>query len=150
MEDRNSIPDTGRVILSLPKFDSRHRQGNFIFTVSSRTVMGPFGALSKVCYGSAWQEVNPPKNEADHSTRSSVRAVAYRGILFGWVGSKNHLRAEGRENGDLGAVPRSQGFRSICKWVKPVFLLGCYGCIFPRNWEFGSALLKLRNFGVWG
>jgi hypothetical protein len=37
--------------------------------------------------------------------------------------------------------------------VKPVFLLGCYGCTtyFPRNWEFGSALSKLRNFvgGVW-
>ena len=34
-------------------------------------------------------------------------------------------------------------------------MLGCYGCIlvrllrvyFPRNWEFGSAVSKLGNFG---
>jgi hypothetical protein len=31
--------------------------------------------------------------------------------------------------------------------VKPVFLLGCYGCIF-HDWEFDSALSKLRSF--WG
>jgi hypothetical protein len=29
-----------------------------------------------------------------------------------------------------GWEPPSQGFLSICKWVKPVFLLGCYICIF--------------------
>jgi hypothetical protein len=40
------------------------------------------------------------------------------------------LRTQSRENGDLGAVLPSQGFRSICKWVKHVFLLGRYGCIF--------------------
>jgi hypothetical protein len=32
------------------------------------------------------------------------------------------LRTEVRENRDLGAVAPSQGFSSICKWVKPVFL----------------------------
>jgi hypothetical protein len=40
--------------------------------------------------------------------------------------------------------------KQLKKWVKPVFLLGCYyGMYFTRNWEFDSALLKLRNFG-WG
>jgi hypothetical protein len=33
-------------------------------------------------------------------------------------------RTEGRQNRDQGAVIPSQGFRPICKWVKPVFLLG--------------------------
>jgi hypothetical protein len=38
---------------------------------------------------------------------ASSRAVAYLGILFGGVGGgvqQIHLRTEGRENGDLGAV----------------------------------------------
>jgi hypothetical protein len=58
-----------------------------------------------------------------------VKLVAYPGILFGGV-QQLQLRTKGRENGDLGAVAPSQGFHSICKWIKPVFLLGCYGCIF--------------------
>jgi hypothetical protein len=49
--------------------------------------------------------------------------------------------------GIWGRWPPSQGFHSICKWMKPIFWLGCYGCTYiPRNWEFGSALAKLRNF----
>ena len=40
--------------------------------------------------------------------------------------------------------------KQLRKWVKAVFLLGCYGCIFRGTGEFGSALSKLRNFGgVW-
>jgi hypothetical protein len=64
------------------------------------------------------------------------------GFFFGGV-QQIQLRTEGRENGDLGAVPPSQGLHSICRWVKPVFLLGCYGFIFhgSRN------LAQLRNFG---
>jgi hypothetical protein len=31
------------------------------------------------------------------------------------------LRTEGGENEDLVALAPSQGFHSICKWVKPVF-----------------------------
>jgi hypothetical protein len=34
------------------------------------------------------------------------------------------LWTEGTENRDRGRSPHSQGFRPICKWVKPVFLLG--------------------------
>jgi len=33
-----------------------------------------------------------------------MKAVAYPGMLFGGGGSTNHLRAEDRENGGLGAV----------------------------------------------
>jgi hypothetical protein len=55
------------------------------------------------------------------------------------------FRTEGRENGDLGAVAPSQGFRSICKWVKPIFLLGCYGCIFHGT---GNSVWLCQNFGI--
>jgi hypothetical protein len=46
-------------------------------------------------------------------------------IFFGG-GVQQIQLTKGRENGDLGAVAPSQGFRPICKWVKPVFLLGSY------------------------
>jgi hypothetical protein len=57
------------------------------------------------------------------------------------------LRTKGRENEDLGAVAPSQGFCSVCKWVKPVFLLGCYGCIFHRT---GNSAQLCQNFGISG
>jgi hypothetical protein len=38
-----------------------------------------------------------------------------------------------------------QGFRSICKWVKPVFLLGFYRCIFH---ETGNSPQLCQNFGI--
>jgi hypothetical protein len=57
------------------------------------------------------------------------------------------LRTEGRENGDLGAVAPSQGFNSICKWMKPIFLLGCYGCIFHGT---GNSVQPCQNFGISG
>jgi hypothetical protein len=37
-------------------------------------------------------------------------------------------RAE--KTGIWGRQPPCQVFHSICKWIKPVFWLGCYGCIF--------------------
>jgi hypothetical protein len=37
-----------------------------------------------------------------------IQAVAYAGILFGGV-QQIHLRIEGRENGDLGAVAPESG-----------------------------------------
>ena len=36
--------------------------------------------------------------------------MAYPGILFGGVGGGSTNSVEDRENGDLGAVPPSQGF----------------------------------------
>jgi hypothetical protein len=63
------------------------------------------------------------------------------------------LRTEGRENGDLGGgshlVRSSAQFAIRFDFFK---ISGCRGLLrmyFPRNWEFGSTLSKLRNFG-WG
>jgi hypothetical protein len=60
--------------------------------------------------------------------------VAYPGIFFRWMGGGGcqqiQLKTEGRENGDLRALTPSQGLHTICKWVKPVFWLGCCRCIF--------------------
>jgi hypothetical protein len=82
------------------------------------------------------------------SSKWSVCLSAVPRNFFGGV-QKIQLRTESRENGDLGALPPSQGFHSICKWVKPVFWLGCYGCIFHGTWN--SAQL-CQNFGIswWG
>jgi hypothetical protein len=55
------------------------------------------------------------------------------------------LRTEGRENGDLGAVAPSQGFHSICKRMKPIFWLGCYGCIFHGT---GNSAQLCQSFGI--
>jgi hypothetical protein len=44
--------------------------------------------------------------------------------------------------GIWGRQPHSQGFHSICKWVKTVFWLGCYGTV-------NSAQL-CQNFGISG
>jgi hypothetical protein len=58
------------------------------------------------------------------------------------------VSTEGRGNGALGAlVPPSQGFHSICKWVKPIFSLGCYGCIFHGT---GNSAQLCQNFGISG
>jgi hypothetical protein len=54
----------------------------------------------------------------------------------------------GREHRSGGGSPPSQGFYSICKWVKPVFLLDCYICIFHGTGN--SAQLCHQNFGISG
>jgi hypothetical protein len=62
-----------------------------------------------------------------HTTKPifvTSKSVAYPEIFFGGGGVQQIQLTEGRENGDLGTVASSQGFRPICKWVKPVFLLG--------------------------
>jgi hypothetical protein len=46
-----------------------------------------------------------------------------------------------------GRQPHSQGFHSICKWKKPVFWLGCYGCIFHAT---GNSAQLCQNFGISG
>jgi hypothetical protein len=57
------------------------------------------------------------------------------------------LRTKGRENWVCGRKPPSQGFHSICKWVKPVLGFGCYGCIFPGT---GNSAQLCQNFGISG
>jgi hypothetical protein len=72
--------------------------------------------------------------------------VAYPGIFFGGV-QQIQLRIEGTENGNLGAVAPTQGFHSICKWMKPIFWLGCYGCIFHGT---GNSAQLFQNFEISG
>jgi hypothetical protein len=49
--------------------------------------------------------------------------------------------------GIWGQEPPSQWFHSICKCVKPVFLLGSYGCIFHRT---GNLAGLCQNFWISG
>jgi hypothetical protein len=76
--------------------------------------------------------------------------VAYTGILFGGGGSKIRVRTEGRENGDLGAAAPKSGVPLNLQMSETRILIRSLRMYFPRNWEFGSALSKLRNFGKGG
>jgi hypothetical protein len=78
-----------------------------------------------------------------------LTAVAYPGFFFlgGGGDSTTSVEDRGQENGDLWAVAPIQGFRSICKWVKPVILLGCYGCISHGT---GNLARLCQNFGISG
>jgi hypothetical protein len=63
-------------------------------------------------------------------------------------GSTNSVDNRGqRERRSGGGSPPSHGFRTIFKWVKPVFLLGCYGCIFHGT---GNSAQLCQNFGISG
>jgi hypothetical protein len=72
-------------------------------------------------------------------------------FFFGGGFQQIQLRTEGRENGDLGGggspLVRSSNQFAIELNTDFFRLLRMY---FPRNWEFGSALSKLRNFGEGG
>jgi hypothetical protein len=71
-------------------------------------------------------------------------AVAYQRFFFSGVVLQIQLRTEGRQNGDLGAVAPYSGVPLNMQMgeTRIISLLRMY---FPRNWEFGSALSKLRN-----
>jgi hypothetical protein len=79
---------------------------------------------------------------------SQVPATCPR-IFFFFGGGFNKFswgqRAE--RTGIWGRQPPSQGFRSICKRVKPVFLLGCFGCIFHGT---GNSAWLCQNCGISG
>jgi hypothetical protein len=69
--------------------------------------------------------------------------VAYPGIFFLGGGVQQiQLRTEGKENGDLGSVGVSLNL-----WMnKTHILIRLLETYIPRNWEFGPAFSKLRNF----
>jgi hypothetical protein len=69
----------------------------------------------------------------------------YTGIFRGGGVQQIKLRTEGRENGDRGSVAPSEGLHSLCKWMKPIFWLGCYGCIFHGT---GNSAQLWQNFGI--
>jgi hypothetical protein len=57
------------------------------------------------------------------------------------------LRTDGRENRDLGAVAPQSGVPLNLQMGKTRIVIRLLRMYIPRNWEFGSALAKLRNFG---
>jgi hypothetical protein len=63
------------------------------------------------------------KKKEQKDSEKKAQAVAYPEIFFRG-GSTNLVDRGQREQGSGGGSPPSQGFRQICKWVKPVFLLG--------------------------
>jgi hypothetical protein len=65
--------------------------------------------------------------------------VAYPGNFFRGVGGSTNSD-EDRENGVWGAVVNLQT-------SEPRILIRLLRMYFPRNWEFGSAFSKHRNFG---
>jgi hypothetical protein len=75
------------------------------------------------------------QTQASHTTSGVPR-----NFVRGGGGCSNKFGWGQRERG-------SGGFRSICKWVKPVFWLGCYRCIF-----YGTANLAqlCQNFRISG
>jgi hypothetical protein len=84
-----------------------------------------------------------------HANRYTTEAARGRRLhqeFFGGI-QQIQLKTEGREYGDLGTVPPSQGFRSNSKWVKPVFWLGCYGCIFHGT---GNSVQLCQHLGISG
>jgi hypothetical protein len=71
----------------------------------------------------------------------------YARIFFSGVGggSTNSVEDRGQKEWWSGG----EGFHSVCKWMKPVFWLGCYGCIFHGT---GNSTQLCQNFGIsgWG
>jgi hypothetical protein len=75
------------------------------------------------------------------------REGVYASNFFPGV-STNSVEDRGqRERGSGGVSSLVRGFHSICKWVKPVFWLGCYGCIFHGSGNSGQIC---QNFGISG
>jgi hypothetical protein len=66
------------------------------------------------------------------------------GIFLG--GPQIHLRTEGRENEDLGVVAPLSGVPLNLQMNETHIFIRLLRMYFSWNWEFGSALSKLRNF----
>jgi hypothetical protein len=71
--------------------------------------------------------------------------------FFSGGGSTNSVEDRGlRERGSGGGSPLVRSSALFAIWFDFVKLSGCRGLLrmyFPRNWEFGPALSKIRNFG---
>jgi hypothetical protein len=81
-----------------------------------------------------------------------LRTVAYPGFFCGGGGEVKQiqLRTQGGENGDLGAVVPYSGVLLNLQMNETRILIRLLRMYFPRNWEFGSALSKLRKYGGGG
>jgi hypothetical protein len=96
-----------------------------------------------ILYLSIFSKICPQKFKFHVNMASGVPRIFFGGRGFQQI----QLRTVGRENGDLGVVAPSQGLRSICKRVNPVFLLGCYWCNFHGT---GNSAQLCQNFGISG
>jgi hypothetical protein len=99
---------------------------------------------------------NPSRKSKFHYNRTKTtgilhedqcKSVAYQRIFFGAGFNKFSWGQRAERTGIWGRQPPSQGFRSIYKWVNPVFLLGCYGRIFHGT---GNSDHLCQNFGISG
>jgi hypothetical protein len=82
----------------------------------------------------------------NQATRTFVISGVPRNFFGGWGVHQIQLRTEGRENRDLGAVAPLSGVPLNLQMSETRILIRLLRMYFPRNWEFGSALSKLRNF----
>jgi hypothetical protein len=82
-------------------------------------------------------------SEAEFKSQWKV-SVTYPGMIFGDSTISVEDRRQ-REQGSGNDRAPSQGFRSICKWVKPVLWLRCYRFIFHGT---GNSAQLWQNFGI--
>jgi hypothetical protein len=75
-----------------------------------------------------------------------VTNVQWRTQEFFSVGSTNSVEDRGQMKRGFGGDSSLVGFRPICKWVKPIFLLG-YRCIFHGT---GNSAQLCQNLGISG
>jgi hypothetical protein len=93
--------------------------------------------------------------EFDLETLTLRRSVAYPGNFFQGVYARIffsgvqqiQLRTEGGKNGDLGAVFPAAWVPLNLQMNETRILIRLLRMYISRNWEFGSALSKRRNFG---
>jgi hypothetical protein len=76
-----------------------------------------------------------------------IQSSGVPGFFRGWGLNKFSWEQRAERTGIWGRNPPSRGFHSICKWVKPVFWLSCYGCIFHGT---GNSAQLCQNFGISG
>jgi hypothetical protein len=77
-----------------------------------------------------------------------LSSVTHPGILFGGGGGcqQIQLRTGAKEKGDLGTVAPYSGVPLNLQMSETRILTRFLRMYFPRNWEFGSAVSKRRNF----
>jgi hypothetical protein len=73
--------------------------------------------------------------------------VAYPGILFRG-GSTNSVEDRGQSEWGSGRGSPQSGVPLNLQMSETPILIRLLWMYFPQNWEFGSALSKLWNFGV--
>jgi hypothetical protein len=67
-------------------------------------------------------------------------------FCWGALAQQTQFRTEGRENGDLGTTAPCSDVQLKLQMSETNILIMLLRMYFPSNWEFGSALSKLRNY----